>query len=68
MFVELNEFYSKKQQIMIHLQNTQQQIEEQKAHFQQLDEEMPPELLEKIKQFEEVKKSLIVSSILMCHL
>ena len=47
---------------MIHLQNTQEQIDEQKQHYVELQEDIPDELREKIDKFEIVKGILHVSN------
>ena len=47
---------------MIHLQNTQEQIDKQKQHYVELQEDIPDELREKIDKFEIVKGILHVSN------
>ena len=61
---EIEQFYTKKQQIIARLQNTQLEIDQQIEHFRNLGEDIPPELQERIKMFEEIKASLMVRIVL----
>ena len=58
--LEFTDVYNERQQIMIHLQNTDHQIMNQKQHHLLLGEDIPDHLTDKIKEFQIMKYSLQV--------